>query len=182
MFEDIDADEDDDVEVVELRDPDSDRVIRVGVEFEFEAKGNTYFICFPVDDPVAIAYGEGGEFHEVEDRYMIQKMFPVAERALLDENIVLKNTAYWLTIDDFRDLEDESEEEEEDAEEAEDEEGEVIVEFDYRGKTYMVVRPMFPVYMIAKESEHGTTALYGEELAKIAPIAEDLYERRAEDD
>lgn len=182
MFEENGNEEDDGVESVELFDPDSDRSIRVGIEYEFEADDTVYYMCFPMDDPVTIAYEEGDELLEVDDARKMREMFADAERALMDENIVLKDTAYWLTVDDFREIEGEEEEEEEEEEIAESGDGEVMAEFEYEGNKYMVVRPMFPVYMIAKEGKHGITALYGEELARITPIAEKYYEENIEDD
>lgn len=176
MFEENDNGEDDGVEVVELCDPDSDRSIRVGIEYEFEADDTMYYMCFPIDDPVTIAYEEDGELLEVDDERKMRGMFADAERALMDVNVVLKNTAYWLTVDDFRTMDEEEEEEEV----AESEDGEVMADFEHGGRTYMVVRPMFPVYMIAKEGKHGISALCGEELARITPIAEQYYEENVE--
>lgn len=163
-------DGEDDAETVELVDPESGRRLRVGIEYQFEFEGIQYFMCFPADDPVVIAYEEDDGMHEFEEEEELREMFPVAERALANENILLKDTAYWWTVDDLGEI-DRNEEKEEDA----DDEGEVLADFQFKGRQYSVVQPVFAVYMIVREGANGFVPIEGEELERVSAAAEQVW-------
>lgn len=126
-----------------------------------------------MDDAVAIAYGsadpESDALVAVEDPAQIDALFPAAERVLAEEDIVLRNSAFVLTADDMGEI-DEDEEDEEETGDEEDEEVEIMAQFDHEGDTFLVVKPMFPVLLIAQEKGEDYDVLQGEELERISKV------------
>lgn len=174
MFQKGQEENDEDQETVELQDPETGRTLDVGIEYEFEDEDDNYLMCYPSDEPVILAYEENEEIHPLESDEEAQNLFPMAKRALNEEDILLKNTAYWLTIDDFRDIE----EDDDDGEEKDDHELEVFAEFHHEGKDYLVLQPTEPVYMIAKQVGNGYQAILGDELDRLAPLADKAWEMK----
>lgn len=170
---------------VELRDDATGRTLSCGVEHVVEHGGTTYLLCYPMEEVVMFARaGREGEGEEelvaLDAQAQIDAMFPVAEKMLADDDIVLKNTAFFLTMDDMsEEVEDDEKEEDEDGGE---EEVEVMTDFEYQGESFLVVKPVFPVLLIAKEAEGSLVVLHGEELGRISDIVdEQMYKELAEE-
>lgn len=182
MFEEsgvADEEDEEEDETIELRDKVTNRTLQCGIEQALYHEGSTYLLCYPVDDAVAIACGsadpESDALVSVEDPAQIDVLFPEAERVLAEEDIVLHNSAFVLTADDMGEVEEDEEEEtgDEDEDEDEDEEVEVMAQFEHDGETFLVVKPMFPVLLIARENGEEYDVLQGEELDRVSNLMDE---------
>lgn len=171
---------------VVLTDDATGHTLSCGVEHEIEHDGTTYLLCYPLDEVVMFARTGRKDENEdelvaLDDQAQIDMLFPVAEKVLSEDDIVLKNTAFFLTIDDMSEAIEEDEVQEEDNEGA-DEEVEVMTHFENQGQSFLVVKPMFPVLLIAKEVDGELAVLYGDELDRISDVVdEQIYRELTEE-
>lgn len=180
-----DDDEDEEQAEVILTDPETNRTLAAEVEHTLTSNDDTYILCFPVDEPVTFATASAEDVLDpVTDQDLLQKMLPNAHAVLAEEHIVLKNSAFFLTVDDqSEDLaegdedDDDSEDDRDHADNQPDEDDvEVIAEFLYDGRQHFVVRPVDAIMLVAQVLDDGYRVLRGEELKRVSPIVEEFIE------
>ncbi|KAI0559579.1 hypothetical protein FGB62_142g075 [Gracilaria domingensis] len=177
-----DYDDEDDLQVT-LRDPVTRRSITVGIEESFNFEGISHILCYPIDDPVAVVQNfHDGKLHPVLEDELIAELYPSAKAVCAEHEIELKNTAYIMTAEDESEhagQEDEDEDEDdEDEDEDDDTSVEVIGEFSYKGKDYMVIRPMQTVWLVAKEDNGTYKPIRDEQLEQVRPTIEAILAER----
>jgi superfamily II helicase len=93
-----------DEEVVTLVD-EYNRSLDCYIEHSLESEGTTYILLLPVDSPVVImAWDEEEEEEEVpeavliEEKEEIEEVFDDAKAVLAEQNLILKHTAFTLTV------------------------------------------------------------------------------------
>ncbi|PXF44551.1 hypothetical protein BWQ96_05729 [Gracilariopsis chorda] len=185
---------------VTLLDPETRRSIAVGIEEGFEFEGQSYILCYPIDEAVALAKNSAdGLLETVEDDNLVADLYPVAKAVCSEQRIELKNTAFVMTAEDdseFDSLADEVEGDDDDDDDDEDEDDtsdddfvatveeeseqdvEVLAEFLHDGETYFVVRPSHSVWLVAKEQNGTYKAIRGEQLEQVTPEIERIISER----
>lgn len=130
--DDGDDDEYDDEPDILLHEDSTGRTLPVGVQCMVPFNDEQYFVCYPMDDPVAFVrapsssksssskknsnrkhkhnannttddeYDEG-DLEPIEDQDVIDKLFPNASAVLAETHLQLQNTPFVLTVADFSD-------------------------------------------------------------------------------
>ena len=120
-----DDDEDDYAERVLVRDVATGRTLPAVIAHTVVARGTSYAVCAPRDEPVVIATmtEEGGEpvLAPVDDEAALDGLFPTAASVMAENDWTLHRTAFVLTAEDL--AEEEEEDEDEEDEEDEDRDG-----------------------------------------------------------
>jgi hypothetical protein len=162
------------------------RALPCYLEKKISLNGKDYILLNPVDYPVQVFAWESedeesGMLAEVEEAE-IDQIFDTAQAVLAEMNLVLKRTAYTLTVEGEMPEVDEDDIIQIDGDE-EDEEGEEFVEiahFYHEEKEYSVFAEVDPLPYFAKEVHSGEMKLLSpDELSEIQPY---LEEQLAEDD
>lgn len=196
----LDDDDDDDKPDLLLEDSETGRSLPVGVQTVVPHDDVEYYVCYPMDDPVAFVRADDlgdGVLEPVEDPERIAQLLPNATAVLSEMNMQLLDTPFILTLSDYSDtgvldadgseVANEGEAEDEDEDEDDDEElllgddrdVEIVAEFSHQGANYYVVRPVEEVLVVAK-SEDGEkfTVIDGEELDRVSPAIEKSIEQQ----
>lgn len=187
-------DEDDfDQEEVIVTDPDTGKTIECYVDQDVTIGGKPYYIVYPCDTPVVIAYvdKEGAEEELIpvsEDD--IPRVFAGAYKACADLDAELVDSAVVLTLQGYEDLENEEEEDLGDA--GDDEEFvRVITSYEENGVEYLITEPLEPVLIITKPDDknkgggggrQNLICLPESELTTVMPEVEKLLELRFQDE
>lgn len=128
---DDDDDEYDDEPDIVLHEDSTGRTLPVGVQCIVPFNDEQYFVCYPMDDPVAFVRApsssksninttpnnnnrkhkgntkdeeyEDGDLEPIEDQDVIDKLFPNASAVLAETHLQLQNTPFVLTVADFSD-------------------------------------------------------------------------------
>jgi hypothetical protein len=179
----------DEAEVVTLIDPEG-RSLECYVENSIETQESTYLLLMPVDIPGVIVAWEDVEEDEedfveailLEDSEEIAAIFPDAKAVLAEQNLILQNTAFTLSIkgelppieeDSILTLELDGDEEEE-SQPLEAEELQFLASFYHQDNKYSIYTPIAPLLFLAKSTPNGDLELVSPEDEDIQPILEEL--------
>lgn len=189
-----DEDYDDEPDVI-LTEASTGRTLPVGVQCVVPHKDKYYYVCFPMDDPVAFvsADNDGKIAEPIEDQEVIDRLFPNASAVLSETHLQLLNTPFILTLADFSenvldededDVDDDNDDDDDDTNTVlgDDHAVEIVAEFASEGRNYYVVRPVEEVLLVAKMVDDvNFDVLSGNELEQISPIIEDYIERQRQE-
>jgi len=183
----------DDQEEVLVTDEDTGKTIECYVDQDVTIDGKTYYIVYPCDTPVVIAYvdkeGDEEELVPVAEED-ISRVFAGAYKACADIDCELADTAVVLTLQGY---EDDTEEDEDDklGDAGDDEEFvRVITSYEDNGVEYLITEPLEPVLIITKadttKKSSGTArqslvCLPEDELISVMPEVEKMLELRFQD-
>lgn len=141
-----------------------------------------YLLLLPVDSAVEIfAWHDDGEAEEaipVEDDATIDEIFTTAEAVLAEQNLILKRTAYALTVAGELPAVEETElftlEIEEEGTELEPEQLQLLASFYYKEQEYAIYTPLDPLLFFAQMNGSGKPELLSpEEFRKVQPLLEE---------
>jgi hypothetical protein len=157
------------------------------VERELDVDDKHYFLVSPVDTSIRVLAVDGtqeetddSELILIEDPEEIDKIFENAKAVLSELNLVLKNTAYTLTVegeippldvDQVISLELDDEDIEDD-EPIEPEELQFLASFRHGEYKYEIYTPIDPLLYIVSKNENGQFELIDHEDPNIKPIIE----------
>ncbi|NJK50102.1 DUF3727 domain-containing protein [Candidatus Gracilibacteria bacterium] len=173
----------DDEEKVTLTD-EEERTLECYVENSLETEETTYLLLMPVDTPVVILAWEGEDEDDfsdaiiIEDSEELEQIFADAKAVLAELDLVLKNTAYTLTVsgelppledDDVITLEIDAEEKP-----LEPEELQFLASFYTQEAKYSIYTPLSPLLFLAKSGERGEIELVSPDDKQMQPILEEL--------
>lgn len=149
-----------------------------------------YLLLLPVDAAIEIFAWQGdGEEEEaipVEDNATIDQIFETAEAVLAEQNLILKRTAFALTVAGELPPVEESElftlEIEDGADELEPEQLQLLSSFYYEDQEYSIYTPLDPLLFFARLNSSGHPELLSpEEFQKVQPLlAEQLFDELEE--
>ncbi|MEI6380265.1 MAG: DUF3727 domain-containing protein [Cyanobacteriota bacterium ELA615] len=181
---------------IELIDEES-RSLPCYVEKELDVQDVHYLLVSPVDTSIRILALDGSEEETddselilIEDPEEIDEIFENAKAVLSELNLLLKNTAYSLTVegeippfDEDQVISLELEEEDLDEEEPlEPEELQFLTSF-YHGKyKYSIYTPLDPLLYIVKQTSNGKLELIDHEDPQLKPIIEAFLFEDQDDD
>ncbi|PPS45321.1 DUF3727 domain-containing protein [Chroococcidiopsis sp. TS-821] len=156
------------------------------VERSLYVDNQEYLLLLPVDSAVEIFAWQGdGEEEEavpVEDEETIDRIFSTAEAVLAEQNLVLKHTAFALTVAGELPPVEETElftlEIEEDGTELEPEQLQLLASFYHDEQEYAIYTPLDPLLFFAKANGSGKPELLSpEEFRKVQPqLEEQLFD------
>ncbi|MBD2252936.1 DUF3727 domain-containing protein [Nostoc parmelioides] len=160
------------------------RSLECYVEHSLSVDGQEYVLLLPVDSPIEIFAWEGEDEDEeavlVEfDDAIIDEIFPTAQAVLAEQNLVLKQTAYALTVaGDLPPVEESElftlEIEEEEAADLEPEQLQLLANFYHDEQEYAIYTPLDPLLFFAKITKTGEPVLLSpEEFRKVQPLLEE---------
>jgi Protein of unknown function (DUF3727)/Protein of unknown function (DUF1292) len=161
---------------------DKGRSLECYVEHSLEVDGQEYVLLLPVDSPVEIFSWEGdGEEEEavlVEDDAIIEQIFATAQAVLSEQNLILKNTAYALTVAGDLPPVEESElftlEIEDEEADLEPEQLQLLASFYDEDQEYAIYTPLDPLLFFARITKTGEPELLSpEEFRKVQPLLEE---------
>lgn len=164
------------------------RSLECYIEHSLSVDGEEYILLLPVDFPIEIfAWQADGEEEAilVEDDATIEEIFSTAQAVLSEQNLVMKNTAYALTVvGELPEIE-ESEmytlEIEDEEAELEPEELQVLTSFCHQGQNYDICTPVDPLLFFARINKKGTPELLSpEEFRQVQPLLEEHLFRQVE--
>lgn len=173
-----------DEEVVTLVDEYS-RSLDCYIEHSLESEGTTYILLLPVDSPVVImAWDEEEEEEEVpeavliEEKEEIEEVFNDAKAVLAEQNLILKHTAFTLTVSgELPPIEDDKVltlELDDDDNKLEPEELQLLATFYHEEQKYAIYTPLTPLLFFARYNLAGELELIAPEDEKLQPILEEL--------
>ncbi len=161
---------------------DKGRSLDCYIEHSLEVDGQEYVLLLPVDSPVEIFAWQGdGEEEEailVEDDTTIDQIFSTAQAVLSEQNLVLSNTAYALTVAGELPPVEESElftlEIEDEDSDLEPEQLQLLASFYYEDQEYAIYTPLDPLLFFARISKTGKPELLSpEEFRQVQPLLEE---------
>lgn len=175
----------DDAEIVTLTD-EAGQSLDCYIENALETEDITYLLLMPIDTPVVIlAWDDTAEEDDfsnaflVEDETEITKVFADAKAVLAELDLVLKQTAYTLTVSgELPPLEDEGiltlELDSDGQEKLEPEELQFLTSFYHKEQKYSVYTPLTPLLFLATYDHLGRIELVSPDDEDIQPILEEL--------
>jgi hypothetical protein len=158
------------------------RSLECYIEHSLEVDGQEYVLLLPVDSPVEIFAWQGEEEEEeallVEDDAVIDQLFTTAQAVLSEQNLILKNTAYALTVAGDLPPVEESElftlEIEDDEADLEPEQLQLLSSFYHEDQEYAIYTPLDPLLFFARITKAGKPELLSpEEFRKVQPLLEE---------
>ncbi|HLP88340.1 MAG TPA: DUF3727 domain-containing protein [Nostocaceae cyanobacterium] len=158
------------------------RSLECYIEHSLSVDGQEYVLLLPVDSPIEIfAWQDEGDEEEailVEDDATIDRIFATAQAVLSERNLVVKNTAYALTVAGELPPVEESElftlEIEDDEAELEPEQLQLIASFYFEDQEYAIYTPLDPLLFFARITKTGEPELLSpEEFRKVQPLLEE---------
>ncbi|MDF5719201.1 MAG: DUF3727 domain-containing protein [Rhizonema sp. PD37] len=161
---------------------EQERSLECYIEHSLVVDEQEYVLLLPVDSPVEIFAWQGdGEEEEailVEDDQIIDQIFGTAQAVLAEQNLLLKNTAYALTVAGELPPVEESElftlEIEDDNADLEPEQLQLLTSFYYEDREYAIYTPLDPLLFFARTSKTGNHVLLSpEEFRKVQPLLEE---------
>jgi hypothetical protein len=161
---------------------DIGRTLECYVEHSFSVDGQEYVLLLPVDSPIEIFAWQGEEEEEeavlVEDEAVIKQIFSTAQAVLAEQNLVVKDTAYALTVAGELPPVEESEiftlEIEDDDAELEPEQLQLLANFYQEEQEYAIYTPLDPLLFFARISNTGEPELLSpEEMKQLQPMLEE---------
>ena len=175
---------------VTLKD-EAGRSLECYVERSLLVEDKEYLLLLPADAAVEIFAWQSHDSDEeeavpVEDDETINSIFPTAEAVLAEQNLVLKRTAYALTVAGELPQVEESElftlEIEDDTSDIEPEQLQLLASFYHEDQEYSVYTPLDPLLFFARLNSSGNPELLSpEEFQKLQPLlAEQLIDEMEE--
>ncbi|TAE56917.1 MAG: DUF3727 domain-containing protein [Nostocales cyanobacterium] len=158
------------------------RMLECYVEHSLSVDGEEYVLLLPVDAPIEIFAWQGkGEEEEailVEDDAEIDAIFSTAQAVLSEQNLMIKNTAYALTVAGELPPVEESEiftlEIEDDETDLEPEQLQLLTNFYHQDQEYSIYTPLDPLLFFARITNTGKPELLSpEEFRQVQPLLED---------
>ncbi|MEA5616337.1 DUF3727 domain-containing protein [Cronbergia sp. UHCC 0137] len=158
------------------------RSLECYIEHSLAVDGQEYVLLLPIDSPIEIfAWQDEGEEEEavlVEDDAIIDKIFATAQAVLSEQNLVVKNTAYALTVAGELPPVEESElftlEIEDEEANLEPEQLQLLTTFYYEDQEYAVYTPLDPLLFFARINKTGEPELLSpEEFRQVQPLLEE---------
>ena len=152
------------------------------IERSLFVEDQEYVLLLPVDSAIEIfAWQTDGEDEEaipLEDDAAIDKVFATAEAVLAEQNLILKRTAFSLTVEGelppVEDTELFTLEMEEEGTELEPEQLQLLASFYDEEQEYAIYTPLDPLLFFARLSESGKPELLSpEEFRKVQPLLEE---------
>lgn len=141
-----------------------------------------YVLLLPVDSAIEIfAWYSDGEEEEavpIEDEETIDEIFSTAEAVLAEQNLILKRTAFALTVAGELPAVEEAElftlEIEEEGAELEPEQLQLLATFYHQDREYAIYTPLDPLLFFAKMNDSGQPELLSQqEFSKVQPLLEE---------
>lgn len=141
-----------------------------------------YVLLLPVDSAIEIfawqADGEEEEAIPVEEDATIDQIFPIAEAVLAEQNLILKRTAFALTVAGELPPVEETElftlEIEEEGGELDPEQLQLLASFYHDEQEYAIYTPLDPLMFFARLTGSGKPELLSpEEFRKVQPLLEE---------
>ncbi len=166
-----------DRQVVALEDA-AGRSLLCWVEHSFHLTGTDYLLLVPVDAPAMVLTWEENEADSaevtwIEDSEALAELLPDARAVLAEQNLILQDAAYTLTI--AGELPEPAEENiltvelEEEAAEPDEEELLYLTEFYHNERAYEIYTPLEPLLLPAKQAGQQLQLLEPEEVEQIQP-------------
>jgi hypothetical protein len=162
---------------------DKGRFLECYIEHSLEVDGQEYVLLLPVDSPVEIfawlGDGEEEEASLVEDDATIDQIFSTAQAVLSELNLILKNTAYALTVGGELPPSEESdiftlEVEDDNGANLEPEQLQLLANFFHEDQEYAIYTPLDPLLFFARISKTGKPELLSpEEFRQVQPLLEE---------
>lgn len=158
------------------------RSLECYVEHSLSVDDQEYVLLLPIDSPIEIfAWQDEGNEEEavlVEDDEIIDRIFSTAQAVLSEQNLIIKNTAYALTVVGELPPEEESEiftlEIEDEEAELEPEQLQLLASFYHDDQEYAVYTPLDPLLFFARITTTGKPELLSpEEFRKVQPLLEE---------
>jgi Protein of unknown function (DUF3727)/Protein of unknown function (DUF1292) len=158
------------------------RSLECYIEHSLAVDGQEYVLLLPVDSPVEIFVWQVEEEEEeallVEDDAIIEQIFATAQAVLSEQNLILKNTAYALTVAGDLPPVEESElftlEIEDEEADLEPEQLQLLSSFYYEAQEYAIYTPLDPLLFFARISKTGQPELLSpEEFRQVQPLLEE---------
>lgn len=165
---------------------ESGRELTCYIERSLYVDSQQYLLLLPVDSAVEIFAWQGdGEEEEavpVEDDETIDQIFTTAEAVLAEQNLVLKRTAFALTVAGELPAVEETElftlEIEEDGTQLDPEQLQLLASFYHEDQEYAVYTPLDPLLFFARMNGSGKPELLSpEEFREVQPqLEEQLFD------
>jgi Protein of unknown function (DUF3727)/Protein of unknown function (DUF1292) len=161
---------------------DTGRTLECYIEHSLSVDGQDYVLLLPVDSPIEVFAWEGEDEEEeavlVEDDETLDEIFSTAQAVLSEQNLVLKNTAYALTVAGELPAVEESElftlEIEDDQTDLEPEQLQLLASFYHQEQEYAIYTPLDPLLFFARIKNNGEPELLSpEEFRKVQPLLEE---------
>jgi len=187
--------EDEDLEKVTIFD-DEGRSLDCYVENSLDLNNSTYILLMPVDSPIIILAmenededeeGEIGETIIIDDPEEIEQIFADAKAVLAEQDLILKNTAYTLTVEgELPPLEDENvisleldEEESKNTnnileEDEQVEELQILASFYNEQQHYNLCTPLSPLLFVAEVTSNNELELLAPDNPELEYILQEL--------
>jgi Protein of unknown function (DUF3727)/Protein of unknown function (DUF1292) len=152
------------------------------IEHSLEVDGQEYVLLLPVDSPVEIFAWQGEDEEEeailVEDDATIDEIFGTAQAVLAEQNLILKQTAYALTVAGELPPVEESElftlEIEDEGADLEPEQLQLLSSFYHEDREYAIYTPLDPLLFFARITKNGNPELLSpDEFRKVQPLLEE---------
>jgi hypothetical protein len=158
------------------------RSLNCYIERSLSVDEQEYVLLLPVDSAVEIfAWQSDGEEEEavpVEDEATLDQIFSTAEAVLAEQNLILKRTAFALTVagelPPVEDTELFTLEIEEEGAELEPEQLQLLASFYHEDREYAIYTPLDPLLFFARLTATGQPQLLSpEEFRKVQPLLEE---------
>jgi hypothetical protein len=163
---------------------DKGKTLECYVEHSLTVDAQEYVLLLPVDSPIEIFALQDDDDDEeeaivVEDEAIIDQMFSIAQAVLAEQNLLLKNTAYALTVAGELPPVEESElftiEIEDEGADLEPEHLQMLSSFYHQQQEYAIYTPLDPLLFFARISKTGKPELLSpEEFRQVQPLLEEL--------
>lgn len=161
---------------------DKGRTLECYIEHSLTVDAQEYVLLLPVDSPIEIFAWQGDEEEEeailVEDETIIDQIFGIAQAVLSEQNLLLKHTAYALTVAGDLPPVEESElftlEIEDEEADLEPEQLQLLSSFYHEEQEYAIYTPLDPLLFFARISQAGLPELLSpEEFRQVQPLLEE---------
>lgn len=157
------------------------RALTCYIERSLFVEQQEYVLLLPVDSAIEIFTWEDDDDAEaipIEDDATIDRIFTTAEAVLAEQNLVLKRTAFALTVAGELPPVEETElftlEIEDDGEELEPEQLQLLAHFYHEDEEYSIYTPLDPLLFFARINSAGQPELLSpEEFRKVQPLLEE---------
>ncbi|MBD2136591.1 DUF3727 domain-containing protein [Anabaena sp. FACHB-1237] len=155
---------------------EQNRTLECYVEHTLNVEGQEYVLLLPVDSPIEIfAYDDDDEAFLVEDDDILEEIFSNAEAVLQEHDLVLKNTAYALTVAGELPPEDENKICTLEMDDGEEDQLLEIATFSHNDQQYAIYTPLDPLLFFARINKKGEPELLSpEEFNKFKPLLEEF--------
>ncbi len=161
---------------------DTGRSLECYIEHSLSVDDQEYVLLLPVDSPIEIFAWQGEDEEEeavlVDDDDIINQIFGTAQAVLAEQNLIVKNSAYALTVAGDLPPVEESElftlEIEDEETELEPEQLQLLANFFHEDQEYAIYTPLDPLLFFARMSSTGQPELLSpEEFRKVQPLLEE---------